>query len=114
VIGFTAYYYTSGKSIQNLAKASTTGSATTIIHGFALSCKSTVLPLVVIGIAILISYKFGGFFGIALSAIGMLATTGMVVAVDAYGPIADNSIWPNDPHSSQMVSLAILIGGILE
>jgi len=91
VIGFTAYYYTSGKSIQNLAKASTTGSATTIIHGFALSCKSTVIPLVVIGIAILISFKFGGFFGIALSAIGMLATTGMVVSVDAYGPIADNS-----------------------
>ena len=75
---------------------------------------STVIPLVVIGIAIMVSYKFGGFFGIALSAIGMLATTGMVVAVDAYGPIADNSIWPNDPHSSQMVSLAILIGGILE
>lgn len=91
VIGFTAYYYTSGKSVENLAKASTTGSATTIIHGFALSCQSTVLPLVVIGIAILVSYKFGGFFGIALSAIGMLATTGMVVAVDAYGPIADNS-----------------------
>jgi K(+)-stimulated pyrophosphate-energized sodium pump len=91
VIGFTAYYYTSGKSVQNLAKASTTGSATTIINGFALSCKSTVLPLVVIGIAILISFKFGGFFGIALSAIGMLATTGMVVSVDAYGPIADNS-----------------------
>jgi len=91
VIGFTANYYTSGKSVENLAKASTTGSATTIIHGFALSCKSTIVPLVVIGIAILISFKFGGFFGIALSAIGMLATTGMVVAVDAYGPIADNS-----------------------
>jgi len=91
VIGFTAFYYTSGKSVQNLAKASTTGSATTIIQGFALSCWSTVIPLVIIGIAILISYKFGGFFGIALSAIGMLATTGMVVSVDAYGPIADNS-----------------------
>jgi K(+)-stimulated pyrophosphate-energized sodium pump len=91
VIGFTAYYYTSGKSVENLARASTTGSATTIINGFALSCKSTVLPLIVIGIAILVSYKFNGFFGIALSAIGMLATTGMVVAVDAYGPIADNS-----------------------
>ena len=91
VIGFTANYYTSGKSVENLAKASTTGSATTIIHGFALSCKSTIVPLVVIRIAILISFKFGGFFGIALSAIGMLATTGMVVAVDAYGPIADNS-----------------------
>jgi K(+)-stimulated pyrophosphate-energized sodium pump len=91
VIGFTAFYYTSGRSVQNLAKASTTGAATTIIQGFALSCQSTVIPLVVIGIAILISYKFGGFFGIALSAIGMLATTGMVVSVDAYGPIADNS-----------------------
>ena len=91
VIGFTAYYYTSGKSVENLAKASTTGSATTIISGFALSCKSTVIPLVIIGVAILISFKCGGFFGIALSAIGMLATTGMVVAVDAYGPIADNS-----------------------
>jgi K(+)-stimulated pyrophosphate-energized sodium pump len=91
VIGFTAYYYTSGKSIQKLAKASTTGSATTIIHGFALSCQSTVIPLVVIGISILISFKLGGFFGIALAAIGMLATTGMVVAVDAYGPIADNA-----------------------
>ena len=91
VIGFTAYYYTSGKSVENLAKASTTGSATTIINGFALSCKSAVIPLVIIGVAILISFKCGGFFGIALSAIGMLATTGMVVAVDAYGPIADNS-----------------------
>jgi K(+)-stimulated pyrophosphate-energized sodium pump len=91
VIGFTAFFYTSGKSVQGLAKASTTGAATTIIQGFALSCRSTVIPLVVIGLAILISYKFGGFFGIALSAIGMLATTGMVVSVDAYGPIADNS-----------------------
>jgi K(+)-stimulated pyrophosphate-energized sodium pump len=91
VIGFTAYYYTSGRSVENLARASTTGSATTIIQGFALSCRSTVIPLVVIGVAILISYRFGGFFGIALSAIGMLATTGMVVSVDAYGPIADNS-----------------------
>ncbi len=91
VIGYTAFYYTSGKSVQALAKASITGSATTIIHGFALSCRSTIIPLVVIGIAILISFKLGGFFGIALSAIGMLAITGMVVSVDAYGPIADNS-----------------------
>ena len=91
VIGFTAYYYTSGKSVEKLGRASTTGSATTIIHGFALSCYSTVIPLIVIGIAILLSYKFNGFFGIALAAIGMLATTGMVVSVDAYGPIADNS-----------------------
>jgi len=91
VIGYTAYYYTSGKSVQALAKASITGSATTIIHGFALSCRSTIIPLVVIGISILISFKLGGFFGIALAAIGMLAITGMVVSVDAYGPIADNS-----------------------
>ncbi|MBM4322719.1 MAG: sodium-translocating pyrophosphatase [Deltaproteobacteria bacterium] len=91
VIGYTAFYYTSGKSVQALAKASVTGSATTIIHGFALSCRSTIIPLVVIAIAILISFKLAGFFGIALSAIGMLAITGMVVSVDAYGPIADNS-----------------------
>lgn len=91
VIGYTAFYYTSGKSVQGLAKASITGSATTIIHGFALSCRSTIIPLVVIGIAILISFKLAGFFGIALAAIGMLAITGMVVSVDAYGPIADNS-----------------------
>ena len=91
VIGYTAFYYTSGKSVQALAKASITGSATTIIHGFALSCRSTIIPLVVIAIAILISFKLAGFFGIALSAIGMLAITGMVVSVDAYGPIADNS-----------------------
>ncbi|MBM4339460.1 MAG: sodium-translocating pyrophosphatase [Deltaproteobacteria bacterium] len=91
VIGYTAYYYTSGKSVQALAKASITGSATTIIHGIALSCRSTIIPLVVIAIAILISFKLAGFFGIALSAIGMLAITGMVVSVDAYGPIADNS-----------------------
>lgn len=91
VIGYTAYYYTSGKSVQALAKASKTGSATTIIHGFALSCHSTVIPLVVIAISILISFKLSGFFGIALAAIGMLAITGMVVSVDAYGPIADNS-----------------------
>jgi len=91
VIGYTAFYYTSGKSVQRLANASITGSATTIIHGFALSCRSTIIPLVVIGIAILISFKLGGFFGIALAAIGMLAITGMVVSVDAYGPIADNS-----------------------
>ncbi len=91
VIGYTAFYYTSGKSVQGLARASITGSATTIIHGFALSCRSTVTPLIIIGLAILISFKLGGFFGIALAAIGMLAITGMVVSVDAYGPIADNS-----------------------
>jgi K(+)-stimulated pyrophosphate-energized sodium pump len=91
VIGWTAFYYTSGKSVEALAKASITGAATTIIHGFALSCRSTIIPLVVIGIAILISFNLAGFFGIALAAIGMLAITGMVVSVDAYGPIADNS-----------------------
>ncbi len=91
IIGLTAFYYTSGGPVRNLARAGTTGSATLIIEGFALSCHSTVIPLAVIGAAILVSHFFGGFFGIALSAIGMLATTGMVVSVDAYGPVVDNS-----------------------
>ncbi len=91
VIGLTAFHYTSGRPVRNLARAGMTGSATLIIEGFALSCRSTVIPLVVIGAAILVSHILGGFFGIALSAIGMLAITGMIVSVDAYGPIVDNS-----------------------
>ena len=90
-VGFVAEYYTSGRSIREIAKASQTGAATNIIAGFANGMKSTVLPLVVIGVAILVSYHFAGFFGLALAAIGMLGTTGMTVAVDAYGPIADNA-----------------------
>jgi len=90
-IGFVAEYYTSGRSVREIAQACRTGSATNIIAGFATGMKSTVVPLVVIGLAILLSYHLAGFFGIALAAIGMLGITGMTVSVDAYGPIADNA-----------------------
>ncbi len=91
IVGFVAEFYTSGKSVVEIARASRTGAATNIIAGFATGMRSTVLPLVVLGFAILIAYNMAGFYGIALAAIGMLGTLGITVAVDAYGPIADNA-----------------------
>lgn len=91
IVGFVAEYYTTGKSIREIANACRTGAATNIIAGFAIGMKSTVLPMVVLSMAILAAYTLAGFFGIALAAIGMLGITGMTVSVDAYGPIADNA-----------------------
>ncbi len=91
IIGFTAEYYTTGKVVKSIANEAKTGPATAIISGLAYGMYSTVIPVVIIGVAIVVSYKFNGIFGIALSAIGMLSITGMTVAVDAYGPIADNA-----------------------
>ena len=91
IVGFVAEYYTTGKRIEEIAKSSKTGSATNIISGFAIGMESTVMPLIVLGGAILISYNLGGFYGVTLAAIGMLGITGMTVSVDAYGPIADNA-----------------------
>ncbi|KPJ60162.1 MAG: potassium transporter [Latescibacteria bacterium DG_63] len=91
VIGAVAEYYTSGRSIREIAEASKTGTATNIIAGLAISMKSTVIPLIVIAAAIIISFKSVGFFGVALAGIGMLSIAGITVAVDAYGPIADNA-----------------------
>ncbi len=90
-IGFIAEYYTSGKQVEMLARSCSSGAATNIIQGFGLSCSSTVLPLVLIALATILSFRCAGFFGIALSAIGMLSIAGITVAVDAYGPIADNA-----------------------
>ncbi|MFW6134467.1 MAG: sodium-translocating pyrophosphatase [Elusimicrobiota bacterium] len=91
-VGYTAEIFTSGKIVQGLAKAAKSGAAVNIISGTALGMFSTAVPLLVISAAIVISYVVvGGVFGVSLAAIGMLSITGMTVAVDAYGPIADNA-----------------------
>jgi K(+)-stimulated pyrophosphate-energized sodium pump len=94
VIGFVTEVYTSEdyKSVKRIADQSETGSATTIISGIAVGMRSTWVPIVLICVGIYISYTVtGDLYGIALAAVGMLSTTGITVAVDAYGPIADNS-----------------------
>lgn len=91
LVGFTAQYYTSGKTVVSVAEQAKTGPATVIIEGTAVGMLSTILPLVAIALATIIAYKLQGVYGIALSAIGMLALTGTTVAIDAYGPIADNA-----------------------
>ncbi|MGE5629756.1 MAG: sodium-translocating pyrophosphatase [Caulobacteraceae bacterium] len=93
IIGYLTEVYTSGdyKYVKKIAQQSETGAATTIISGLGVGMLSTVAPVLFIALAILISYKFAGLYGIALAAVGMLSTTGMTVAVDAYGPIADNA-----------------------
>jgi len=93
LIGKITEVYTSAdyNSVKKIADQSQTGAATTIISGLGVGMMSTLIPILLISVAIFVAYKFGGVYGIALSAVGMLSTTGMTVAVDAYGPVSDNA-----------------------
>lgn len=93
IVGFTSEYFTSTKykPVQQLAKDSQSGAAITVTGGISVGMASTAIPVLVLAIAVVFAYHFAGIYGVALAAFGMLATTGMIVAVDSYGPIADNA-----------------------
>jgi len=93
LIGKVTEIYTSGDyaSVKKIAQQSETGAATTIISGLGVGMMSTLWPILFICVGVFVAYAFGGLYGIALAAVGMLSTTGMTVAVDAYGPVSDNA-----------------------
>ena len=92
-IGFITEVYTSDKykSVKYIAEQSETGAATTILSGFSVGLKSTGFPIILIVAAVVLSSMLAGLYGVALAAIGMLATVGITISVDAYGPVADNA-----------------------
>jgi K(+)-stimulated pyrophosphate-energized sodium pump len=93
VVGFMSEYYTSGdySPVKKLADRCLTGPATCVVEGTAIGMQSTAIPVIILAGAMIVAFLCGGVYGVALASLGMLATTGIVVAVDAYGPIADNA-----------------------
>jgi len=91
IIGLVTEYYTSGSPVQKVAKSGETGPATVMISGLSVGMQSVVIPVLTICGIILISSNLSGLYGVAISAVGMLATVGITMAIDAYGPVADNA-----------------------
>ena len=91
VIGIVTDYYTSGKPVRKIAKGGETGPATVMIIGLAVGMQSVVVPLLTLCTIIYVSSMLAGLYGVGIAAVGMLATVGMTMAIDAYGPVADNA-----------------------